>query len=289
MASLKAIRKRVTSVRTTQQITKAMKMVSAAKLRRAQDAVVQSRAYSEKLGEVMAGLATESGLREHPLVRARESESKVLLLLLTGDRGLCGGFNSNLIRLSQDFIGENGREAQLGTIGRKGHDFYKRRDVTIAEQFAGPGSGPAIELARDIVARAVQRFEGEEFDAVYLLYTKFQSALSQVPTLERLLPIATPEAAEGEEIDAPREYLYEPTRQVVIDDLLPRYVEVKVFQAVLESTASEHGARMTAMESATRNASEMIDRLTLEMNRARQATITKELMEIVGGAEALKG
>jgi F-type H+-transporting ATPase subunit gamma len=284
MASLKIIRKRITSVRNTQQITKAMKMVAAAKLRRAQEAVVQSRSYSEKLGEVMAGLATESGLREHPLVRERTPASRVLLLLLTGDRGLCGGFNSNLIRLCQSFLGEPGREVALGTIGRKGYDFYKRRPVTIAEQFAGPGAGPAIDLARDVVARSVARFQAEEFDAVYLLYTQFRSALSQVPTLERLLPIATPEAPE-----TAREYLYEPNRQVVIDDLLPRYVEVKVFQSVLESNASEHGARMTAMESATRNASEMIDRLTLEMNRARQATITKELMEIVGGAEALKG
>ena len=284
MASLKIIRKRIGSVRNTQQITKAMKMVSAAKLRRAQDAVSESRAYAEKLGEVMAGLATESGLREHPLVRERTPESKVLLLLLTGDRGLCGGFNTNLIRLSQTFLAEDGRAAELGLIGRKGHDFYKRRDVTIAEHFAGPSAGPSIDLARDIVARAVARFQSEDFDAVYLLYTRFESALTQVPTLERLLPIATPEAPESG-----REYLYEPNRQLVIDDLLPRYVEVKVFQAVLNSIASEHGARMTAMESATRNASEMIDRLTLEMNRARQATITKELMEIVGGAEALKG
>jgi F-type H+-transporting ATPase subunit gamma len=282
MASLKAIRKRISSVRSTQQITKAMKMVAAAKLRRAQEAVVRSRAYAAKLGEVVAGLATEPSLSEHRLVRAPEAESKVLLIVLTADRGLCGGFNTNLIRRTEVFLKENGRSTSLGIVGRKGYDFYKRRQVTIAAQFA-VGAG-TITVAREIVARSVKVFTGGEVDAVYILYSKFRSALSQVPTVERLLPIEPPSS------DAPgREYLFEPGREAVIEDLLPRYVEVKVFQAMLESIASEHGARMTAMESATRNASDMIDRLTLEMNRARQATITKELMEIVGGAEALKG
>jgi F-type H+-transporting ATPase subunit gamma len=284
MASLKIIRKRIASVRNTQQITKAMKMVAAAKLRRAQEAVVRSRSYTRRLGEVMAGLASEAGLGEHPLVRARTPESRPLLLLFTADRGLCGGFNANIIRRSQAFLGEEGRAGALGIVGRKAHDYYKRRAVTVAERFVSSAPTTAIEFARDIVARSMRRFVDGEFDAVYVLYTQFRSALSQVPTLERLLPIETPPPPE-----TPREYLYEPSRQAVIDDLLPRYLEVRVFQAILESLASEHGARMTAMESATRNATEMIDRLTLEMNRARQAAITKELMEIVGGAEALKG
>ena len=283
MASLKAIRKRISSVRSTQQITKAMKMVAAAKLRRAQEAVVRSRAYAAKLGEVVAGLATEPSLREHRLVRTREPEQKVLLIVITADRGLCGGFNTNLIRRTETFLKTDGRETALGIVGRKGYDFYKRREVTIAAHFALGGAG-TIALAREVVTRAVHVFTEGEVDAVYILYTKFRSAISQVPTIERLLPIEPPSS------DAPgREYLFEPGREAVIEDLLPRYVEVKVFQAMLESIASEHGARMTAMESATKNASEMIDRLTLEMNRARQATITKELMEIVGGAEALKG
>jgi F-type H+-transporting ATPase subunit gamma len=284
MASLKVIRKRISSVRNTQQITKAMKMVSAAKLRRAQEAVTQSRAYVEKLGEVMAGLATEAGLQEHPLVRARTPEAKVLLLVLTGDRGLCGGFNSNIIRRAQAFLAEGGREVALGLIGRKAFDFYKRRSVNVIDRFPAGSSGPVIDLARNVVSRSVARFLEGELDAVYVLYTQFRSALSQVPTLVRLLPIETPAPPES-----PREYLYEPSRGVVIDDLLPRYVEVQVFQAILESAASEHGARMTAMESASQNAADMIDSLTLAMNRARQAAITKELMEIVGGAEALKG
>ncbi len=283
MASLKAIRKRIVSVRNTQQITKAMKMVAAAKLRRAQEAVMQSRAYGEKLGEVVAGLASESGVREHPLVRERDPQGRVLLLVLTADRGLCGGFNTNLLRQTEKFLKTPERRTVLGLVGRKGYDFYKRRSAEILDQIT-IGSTKPLELAKDIVARAVARFVEGEVDAVYLLFSRFRSALSQVPTVERLLPIEAPVAS-----DQSREYLFEPSRDELIEDLLPRYVEVKVFQAVLESIASEHGARMTAMESASKNASDMIERLTLEMNRARQATITKELMEIVGGAEALKG
>jgi F-type H+-transporting ATPase subunit gamma len=284
MASLKVIRKRIASVRNTQQITKAMKMVSAAKLRRAQEAVVRSRAYAGKVKEVVAGLASEASLREHPLVRPRSPEASVLVVLLTADRGLCGGFNANLIRRCQAFLAEPGRRVALGLVGRKGCDFFRRRGAIIAEQVPSVGNSRPIELARELLGRVMPRFLGGELDAVYLLYSRFRSALSQVPTLERLLPIEAPAA-----VEQPREYLFEPAREAVIGELLPRYVEVQVFQAILESLASEHGARMTAMESATRNASEMIERLTLEMNRARQAAITKELMEIVGGAEALKG
>ena len=284
MASLKAIRKRIVSVRNTQQITKAMKMVAAAKLRRAQEAVVASRAYAEKLGEVVAGLASESSLREHPLVRERNPQGKAMLIVITSDRGLCGGFNTNLLRQTERFLQTPERSTVLGLVGRKGYDYYKRRSVEIVEHMTTAGVAP-IDLAREVVARAVARFTNDEVDAIYLLFSRFRSAISQVPTVERLLPIEAPAATD----DNPREYLFEPDRNAVIEDLLPRYVEVKVFQAVLESIASEHGARMTAMESASKNASDMIERLTLEMNRARQATITKELMEIVGGAEALKG
>jgi F-type H+-transporting ATPase subunit gamma len=285
MASLKVIRKRISSVRSTQQITKAMKMVAAAKLRRAQEAVVQSRAYSEKLREVVANLASEPSLREHRLVKAHATESpRVLLILLTADRGLCGGFNANLIRHGETFLAKSGGSASLAVIGRKGFDYYKKRSIPIRNQYVGIASRPLVELSREIVARAVAAFVEDEIDEVHILYSKFRSALSQVPTVERLLPIEAPA-----EIENPREFLFEPDREGVIENLLPRYVEVKVFQAFLETLASEHGARMTAMESATNNASDMIERLTLEMNRARQATITKELMEIVGGAEALKG
>ncbi len=286
MASLKAIRKRITSVRSTQQITKAMKMVAAAKLRRAQEAVVRSRAYAAKLREVVAGLASEASLREHRLVRVRDAETRVLLVVLTADRGLCGGFNANLIRRSDAFLGRDGGTPSLAVVGRKGFDYYKKRAVEIREQYIGIAGRLPSELARELGDRVVALFVAEEVDAVYVLYSQFRSALSQVPTIERVLPIETPRQAEG---DPGREYLFEPDRATVIEDLLPRYVQVQILQALLESIASEHGARMTAMDSATKNASDMIERLTLEMNRARQATITKELMEIVGGAEALRG
>jgi F-type H+-transporting ATPase subunit gamma len=284
MASLKAIRKRITSVRSTQQITKAMKMVAAAKLRRAQEAVVRSRAYAAKLRDVVAGLASEAGLREHRLVHARTPEARILLIVLTADRGLCGGFNANLIRQSDGFLGREGVTPSLAIVGRKGFDYYKKRAVEIRERYVGIAGRPPVELARELVEHALELFVAEEIDAVYVLYSQFRSALSQMPTIERVLPIEMPTVEE-----TGREYLFEPNRAAVIEDLLPRYVQVQIFQALLESIASEHGARMTAMDSATNNASDMIERLTLEMNRARQATITKELMEIVGGAEALKG
>ena len=285
MASLKAIRKRISSVRNTQQITKAMKMVAAAKLRRAQEAVIRSRDYADKLTEVVGGLVSEGGILEHPLVRPREQESRVLLLVLTADRGLCGGFNANLMRRSQSFLSSPGREVRLGVVGRKGVEYFKRRQIAVSEQIVAAAGIAPRDLARDLMARTMPYFAGEQVDAVYLLFTRFRSAISQIPTIERLLPIEAPAGI----ADNPREFLYEPNRAAVIGEFLPRYVEVKIFQAVLESIASEHGARMTAMESATKNASEMIESLTLEMNRARQASITKELMEIVGGAEALKG
>jgi F-type H+-transporting ATPase subunit gamma len=285
MASLKIIRKRISSVRSTQQITKAMKMVAASKLRRAQEAVVRSRAYSEKLREVVANLASEPSLREHRLVKAHAVESpRVLLVLLTADRGLCGGFNANLIRQSELFLARHGGTASLVVVGRKGVDYYKKRTTPIRSHYIGIGALPLAELVRAMTTRAMTLYIEDEVDEIHLLYSQFRSALSQVPTIERLLPIEVPA-----EIENPREYLFEPDREAVVESLLPRFVEMKIFQALLESIASEHGARMTAMESATKNASDMIERLTLEMNRARQATITKELMEIVGGAEALKG
>ena len=285
MASLKAIRKRITSVRSTQQITKAMKMVAAAKLRRAQDAVVQGRAFGEKLREVVSNLAAEPSLREHRLVKPRTTESpRVLLVVLTADRGLCGAFNASIIRQSEVFVARQRENASLVVVGRKGFDYYKKRATPIRSHYVNVGVLPLSEIVRAMTTRALTLFGDEEVDEIYLLYSQFRSALSQVATIERLLPIEAPA-----EVENPREYLFEPDRDAVIENLLPRYVEVKILQALLESIASEHGARMTAMDSATKNASDMIERLTLEMNRARQATITKELMEIVGGAEALRG
>jgi F-type H+-transporting ATPase subunit gamma len=282
MASLKAIRKRISSIRNTQQITKAMKMVSAAKLRRAQEAVLGARPYAEKMSALLQNLAGRVSPEAHPLLQRRE-ENRIDLLLLTADRGLCGGYNANLIRAAEKFVRGNTKEVRLLLVGRKGIDYFRRRRVDAADRvnIASPAEALAAELAK----KAIDRFVQQESDATYILYSKFRSALSQVPTIEKLLPVA-PEAA-GAEGQA-TEYLFEPGIQELMASLLPKVVEVSIYQALLEAAASEHGARMTAMDSATTNAAEIMGQLTLQMNRARQAVITKELLEIVSTAEALK-
>jgi len=286
MASLKIIRKRITSVKSTQKITKAMKMVSAAKLRRAQEAVTAARPYAEKLTELLHNVAARAGTAAHPLLQARSGDAPLHVLLVTGDRGLCGGYNSNLIRKTEAFLQEHGRErVRLTVVGRRGFDYFKRRQVTIADKHINLFGGPGSELARQLAEQLAREFADGATNGVYLIYSRFRSALVQIPTVEHLLPIVTETSSATETVD----YRYEPNAAELLDRLLRRYVTVLIHRAFLEAAASEHGARMTAMESATSNASEMIDRLTLAMNRARQATITKELMEIVGGAEALKG
>ncbi|HWP24231.1 MAG TPA: ATP synthase F1 subunit gamma [Candidatus Binatia bacterium] len=287
MATLKAIRKRIGSVRNTQQITKAMKMVSAAKLRRAQEAAVAARPYADKMTELLKNVAARVSSDVHPLLRARE-EKKILLVLFTSDRGLCGGYNANLIRAAEAFIRRNSdKEVALTLVGRKGADHFRRRRANIADRYLGALATPAEELAAAIAQKLIDRFLSGEADAVYILYGHFRSALSQVPTLEKLLPISVGAAGEAE-TQPMTEYLYEPGVAQLLASLLPRIAEVATQRALLEATASEHGARMTAMDSATSNASKMIGSLTLQMNRARQASITRELMEIVGTAEALK-
>ena len=286
MPSLKVIRKRIGSVRNTQQITKAMKMVSAAKLRRAQEAVVASRPYAQKLSELLANVAGELPEDAHPLLRRPPENPRTVLIVLTADRGLCGAYNSALLRHAEAYLREAaGREVALVTVGRKGGDYFKRRPVTIAERRLQADATPLAQ-ARALAASLSARFVAGEIDRVDLLYSKFRSALSQVPTVETILPVTL---EQKEEEAAPVEYLVEPDPATLLARLLPQSVEARIYHAILESHASEHGARMTAMDSATSNASDMIFRLTLEMNRARQAAITKELMEIVGGAEALKG
>ena len=287
MATLKIIRKRISSVRNTQQITKAMKMVSAAKLRRAQDAAVAARPYAEKMTELLKNVAARVSSEAHPLLQARE-EKKIQLVLFTSDRGLCGGYNANLIRAAEAFIRKNAeKEVELTLVGRKGADHFRRRRASIVDRYIGILAPPADELAAEIGQKLMARFINGETDAVYILYSRFRSALSQVPTLEKLLPVALSETSD---IEAQQltEYLYEPGIEQLLASLLPRITDVAMQRALLEATASEHGARMTAMDSATSNASKMIGSLTLQMNRARQASITRELMEIVGTAEALK-
>jgi F-type H+-transporting ATPase subunit gamma len=286
MATLKAIRKRISSIRNTQQITKAMKMVSAAKLRRAQEAAVAARPYAEKMTDLLKNLAARVVSNAHPLLIVRE-EKRIQLALLTSDRGLCGGYNANLIRAAEAFRREQGpeKEVQLTLIGRKGADYFRRRHAEIADRYVNILATPPEELAAEIAEKLINRFVSGETDAVYILYSSFRSALSQVPTLQKLLPVSVTATAETEQLT---EYLYEPGIQELLASLLPKITEVAIQRALLEATASEHGARMTAMDSATTNASKMMGTLTLQMNRARQASITRELMEIVGTAEALK-
>ena len=288
MATLKAIRKRIGSIRNTQQITKAMKMVSAAKLRRAQEAAVAARPYAEKMIELLKNVGARVSSEAHPLLRVRE-EKKLHLVLFTSDRGLCGGYNANLIRAAEAFMRKNAgdKEIELTLVGRKGADYFRRRRANIADRYIGILATPAEELAAQIAQKLINRFVGGETDAVYILYSRFRSALSQVPTLEKLLPVALTDVnvTAGQQ---QTEYLYEPGVQELLASLLPRITEVAAQRALLEAIASEHGARMTAMDSATSNASKMMGSLTLQMNRARQASITRELMEIVGTAEALK-
>jgi len=286
MASLKAIRTRISSVKSTQKITKAMKMVSAAKLRRAQEAATAARPYADKITALMGNVAARVGSSSHPLLEQRDPERRIDVLLVTGDRGLCGGYNSNLIRKAEALLNERGWDnVRLTVVGRRAFDYFKKRPANIVDKHINLFGGPNSALAQDIGERLSREYAEGATDGVYLVYSHFRSALSQTPTVERLLPVEAASAAGADSVD----YLYEPDAAGLLDRLLRQYVSVLIHRAFLEATASEHGARMTAMDSATRNASDMIERLTLAMNRARQATITKELMEIVGGAEALKG
>ena len=284
MPSLKSLRKRIGTVRSTQQITKAMKMVAAARLRRAQEAAEHARPYAEKLSEMFTAVAAGVDPAAHPLL-ARRDEHRIDVVVLTSDRGLCGGYNSNLLRFTETFLREKSdRTAALATVGRKGLEHFRRRGVEIVVQKVGVLTTPPATMAAAVAEALTTRFVDGASDAVYLVYNRFRSAISQVPTVLPLLPV-TPPANDA----PPVEYIFEPGRPELLGTLLPRYVGALLAQALLESIASEHGARMTAMENATNNATEMIAQLTLSMNRARQATITKELMEIVSGAEALKG
>lgn len=286
MASLKVIRRRISSVKSTQQITKAMKMVAAAKLRRAQEAATRARPYAEKISTLLRAVGARVAADSHPLLAVRDSERVIDLVVVTSDRGLCGGFNTNLVRKAEQFRREHsGTQVRLTVVGRKGVDFYKRRSIDMRATHANIFGGPSHALAEQLGAQFAHDFAEGETDGVYVLYSMFRSALSQVPTIERLLPVSAETTSE----EALADYLYEPDPATLLDRLLRQYITSVLDHAFLESLASFFGAQMTAMDSATTNASDMIGRLTLEMNRARQAAITKELMEIVGGAEALKG
>jgi F-type H+-transporting ATPase subunit gamma len=290
MANLRAIRKRISSVKSTQQITRAMKMVSAAKLRRAQDGINAARPYARKMREVVTAVAGRAGSDAHPLLTAREAK-KLAILVVTSDRGLCGSFNAGLSRAVYGFLNEHRgayEEITLFVVGRKGRDFFRRREIPIRKEYLGVLGSVSRNHAETIANDLVGGFLAGEFDEVQIAFNEFRSAISQVVRFEKMFPIAL-EKADGETGGAGIDYLYEPGQKEILASLLPKYVEIQIFRVLLESVAGEHGARMTAMDSATNNSVDMISRLTLKMNRARQATITTELIEIVSGAEALKG
>ena len=304
MPSLKTIRKRITSVKATQKITRAMKMVAGARLNRAQMRITALRPYALKTHEILQGVAASMIAKQtdleysasaeagalHPLLQ-RRAEKNVLLVVLSGDRGLCGAFNANASKAAERAWKQKrdeGAEVQIATIGKKGRDYLARRRGTITRDFARLYDGLDMAKAKTVSDWIVAKYGKGEVDSVYLVYNEFKSAITQKTVVEPLLPLAEPEDEEKEGALRPTEYGFEPNEGTVLERLVPMYVEISIYRALLESQASEYGARMTAMDAATRNAKDMIGRLTLQYNRARQAAITKELMEIIGGAEALK-
>ncbi|MCW5943156.1 MAG: ATP synthase F1 subunit gamma [Fimbriimonadaceae bacterium] len=286
MASLKQIRQRIRSAKNIQQITKAMKLVAAARLKKATDRVLEARPYSERLYGLMSSLSRAGELPAHPLMYQRPIH-KYAVVLITADRGLAGSYNTNIIRKAGDFLKQTEGSSSLVTVGKKGSQFFARRGYNVVHSHSVPTAGARLDDAIAITNLVRDMFVSGEVDAVYVAYSKFYSAIRQAPQVVQVLPI-TPPAEDGVAADSV-EYKFEPDPVSILGALLPRYLLTIVWQAMLEATASEHGSRMTAMTSATDNAGEMIQELTLKANRERQASITKEILEVVGGAEALKG
>lgn len=282
MAGMKEIKRRIKSIKSTQQITKAMKMVSAAKLRQTQAHVFDARPYAEKLKGVLGRAAAKSDTG-HPLLEKREVQ-KVGYIVVTGDRGSCGAFNANIIRLTEHEMAAQNGEKVILAVGRKGRDYFKRRGYNIVEEYTNIGDKPTYTQGKELAQRIMTLYQEGVFDEVHLVYTQFRTAITQTPMAAKLLPVEPPNGEDNTNAD----YIYEPSIGAVLETLLPRYIETLVFRAILESKTSEHGARMTAMSSATDNATEIIAKMTLLFNRARQAAITREISEIVAGANALK-
>jgi F-type H+-transporting ATPase subunit gamma len=297
VANLKAIRKRISSVKSTQKITRAMKMVAGARLARAQQRILALRPYAVKTGDMLREVTvaltqSDSSDAEHPLL-ARRPEKRALLLVVTSDRGLCGAFNANILRTTERLLREKeaaGIDVSLAIIGRKGRDYFQRRSAPIHHAFTGVWEKLDLDQARSVARVIAKPFLAGDVDAIYLVYNEFKSAMSQRVVAEPLFPLAppAPEASEAIVDEQKPQFLFEPDKGRLLERLVPLYLEVTIARALLESLASQLGAQMTAMDSATKNASEMISKLTLDYNRARQAAITTELMEIIGGAEALR-
>ncbi len=281
MPNVLDIRRRIRSVRSTQQITKAMKMVATAKLRKAQERALNSRPFGWQLQHVLNSLVERTESRSHPLLQQRPEE-RVCLIMVTADKGLAGAFNTNLLKASQLFLAEHpAQRVELELVGRKGRDFYRRRTVPISGEHIGVFAKVDSATVKGIARNAIERFTAGEVDAVYLIFNEFKSVMSQKLEVGRVLPLAAPAASAH-----PVDYLWEEPPVELLANLLPRYVETQVYHAMLESAAAEHAARMTAMDAATTNAGEMIEKLTLFMNRVRQASITREIIEVVSGAAA---
>jgi F-type H+-transporting ATPase subunit gamma len=288
MATLRDIQRRIRSVQSTQKITKAMKLVAAAKFRRAQERILEARPYAKKMNELLSGLVDRTGDETHALL-ARRDTGRRRLVIITADKGLCGAFNSNVLRESLRFLQGTGETSvTLVVVGRKARDFYRRRRFTIKSEMLGIFDRLAYSHAQEIANGLMRDYLAEEVDEVHLMYNEFRSVAVQRPVRQQLLPIqADAESDDEENVGPPEEYLYEPGPQAILASLLPRHVTTQVYRALMESAAGEYGARMTAMESASKNAREMINVLTIQYNKARQERITKELLDIVGGAEAL--
>lgn len=291
MATLKQIRTRIKTAKNIQQITRAMKLVAAARLKRATDRVLEARPYSEKLREFMLSLANAGELPPHPLMDKRTGD-KICLILITAERGLAGSYNTNLIRKAGDFLKEQTSPSKMITVGKKGHQFFSKRGQEVVLNRTVASSGAVLEDAVEVARVARELFESGEVDRIFICYSKFYSAIRQTPQIVQLLPIEPPSTESLSTSDSGHggtEFTFEPDAEGLLGTLLPRYFLTLVWQAMLESTASEFGSRMTAMTSATDNAGKMIGELTLKANRERQAAITKEILEVVGGAEALNG
>ena len=290
MPSLKAIRKRITSVKNTRKITRAMKLVSTAKLRRAQEALIAARPYTAAISQVVSELSGVAGTDSHPLFEERKLE-RAAVVVVTSDRGQAGAFNANVTKAVERYIRDElpGAQVSLRIIGRKGNQYFVRRRATITSFDPSPTGATALASARETANRIIADFQAKKVDRVFVVYNEFRSAISQVVRVKQLLPVIPEPSKQTLVAEAAPDFVYEPSKEVLLQRLVPLYVQIQLYRASLESIAAEFAARMTAMENATKNAGEMIAKLTLSYNRARQASITKELLEIIGGAEALKG
>ena len=289
MATLRDIKRRINAVQSTSKITKAMKMVSAAKFRKAQQRMFELRPYAERMGNILSTLAGGAEGEIHPLLAVRPRKN-IEVLVITSDRGLCGAFNTNILKAGTKHIAElkkEGFEVGISCVGRKARDYFKRRNVELKSSWTGISGKISYANAQEIAAEIIEKYTDETVDEVILVYNEFKSAIAQKVVIAKLLPLAPIEALD--EALPVYNYIYEPSKQEIFSSLIPKNVEIQIFRALIESQASEEAARMAAMENATKSANDMISSLTLQYNKARQATITKELMDIVGGVEALKG